>query len=272
MRYEVFVGSVGSVYTGDDQEEAERTFEDYVEQSKSGYGRAGGEDVTLFKDGDPFREHSGTHRMSKRKRLTSRTLNGRKEGGYWSARDYEGELAPEQVDSVAIAESTFGWAIAEQYADVLKRGQEGEDLVEVFEDQNFNAIGYVEEFARNRADRDSAADLFLDFLEDFKEKEAELKEQEPQTTAKRKSKHECKRVHPGSSHEEWLSHKKKTSSIKIRRPQYVPVEMSHIWLGAARKLASRKRLSSKGLIDYSAVNREYRVLLSDYQRLATVEN
>lgn len=55
--YEVIVGNIGTVYKGVDEDKARETFEEYVEQSKSGTGRAGGEDVTLMEDDVPEDEY-----------------------------------------------------------------------------------------------------------------------------------------------------------------------------------------------------------------------
>ena len=60
MRYEVIVGNIGTVYDGNDLAEANRKFDTYVEQSKSGRGRAGGEDVTIMTNGEPTREFEGS--------------------------------------------------------------------------------------------------------------------------------------------------------------------------------------------------------------------
>jgi hypothetical protein len=57
--WEVIVGNIGTVYSGGSALEAKRKFTTYVKQSKSGVGRAGGEDVTLMRDGEPVREHYG---------------------------------------------------------------------------------------------------------------------------------------------------------------------------------------------------------------------
>lgn len=58
--YEVVVGGVGQVYNGRDLTEAERMYDHYanLSQTKAG-GRAYGEDVTLFRDGEPFLEYEG---------------------------------------------------------------------------------------------------------------------------------------------------------------------------------------------------------------------
>jgi hypothetical protein len=56
-RYEVIVGNVGSVYSGNSLKEALQTYKTYREQSESGLGRAGNEPVTLMVDGEPWREH-----------------------------------------------------------------------------------------------------------------------------------------------------------------------------------------------------------------------
>jgi hypothetical protein len=50
--YQVIVGNIGTVYSGDDLEEAERVYEVYVKQSQSGVGRAGRENVLLLRDND----------------------------------------------------------------------------------------------------------------------------------------------------------------------------------------------------------------------------
>ena len=58
--YEVIVGNVGSVYSGKDKAEAERVYAEYVEQSNSLLGRAGGEEVTMMVDGELEKEHVPT--------------------------------------------------------------------------------------------------------------------------------------------------------------------------------------------------------------------
>lgn len=49
--YEVVVGNIGTVYLGKNQDEADQAYNEYATQSATGYGRAGGEEVTLFKNG-----------------------------------------------------------------------------------------------------------------------------------------------------------------------------------------------------------------------------
>jgi hypothetical protein len=51
MRYEVVVGNIGTVYSGSNERQAQKDYVEYVEQSKTNYGRAAGESVTFFKDG-----------------------------------------------------------------------------------------------------------------------------------------------------------------------------------------------------------------------------
>lgn len=59
-RYQVICGNIGTVYDGNDMIEANRTYGEYKRQSESGYGRAGGESVTLM-DGEEIKyEHIGT--------------------------------------------------------------------------------------------------------------------------------------------------------------------------------------------------------------------
>ena len=57
--YSVTVGNIGMVWEGDDLDEATETYNEYVEQSQSGTGRAGNEEVTLWRheDGEPIEEH-----------------------------------------------------------------------------------------------------------------------------------------------------------------------------------------------------------------------
>lgn len=57
--YEVIVGNIGCVYHGDSLRMARRCFSEYMRKSKAGYGRAGGESVTLMRDGEPIKEHIG---------------------------------------------------------------------------------------------------------------------------------------------------------------------------------------------------------------------
>jgi len=58
-RYEVIVGNIGSVHSGRDLKKALRVFNEYAEQSQGNYGRAAGEDVTLMRDGEPYKEYYG---------------------------------------------------------------------------------------------------------------------------------------------------------------------------------------------------------------------
>lgn len=51
-KYLVIVGNIGQVYDGNDGDEAQETYNEYAEQSQEGYGRAAGEQVTLFIDGE----------------------------------------------------------------------------------------------------------------------------------------------------------------------------------------------------------------------------
>ncbi len=55
--YTVLVGNVGTVHRGNDRPTAEAIYNQYVELSVSGLGRAAFEDVTLLRDGEPMLEH-----------------------------------------------------------------------------------------------------------------------------------------------------------------------------------------------------------------------
>lgn len=58
--YRVLVGNIGNVCTTQNHNEAKATYNEYVTQSKTGYGRAAYENVTLFRDAEIIREHTGT--------------------------------------------------------------------------------------------------------------------------------------------------------------------------------------------------------------------
>lgn len=57
--YTVHVGNVGQVHSGTDPIEARKHYDEYVAISRRGIGRAGGEQVTLFEDGEPIDEEEG---------------------------------------------------------------------------------------------------------------------------------------------------------------------------------------------------------------------
>lgn len=61
--YAVVVGNLGTVYAGEDETVAKGAFNEYVKNSKNGYGRAADEDVTLFVNGEIEDEFEG--RISK---------------------------------------------------------------------------------------------------------------------------------------------------------------------------------------------------------------
>lgn len=58
-RYQVIVGNIGTVFDGDNPVDANKSYGEYKRLSESGYGRAGGEDVYLMKDGELKYEHTG---------------------------------------------------------------------------------------------------------------------------------------------------------------------------------------------------------------------
>jgi len=60
-KYVVNVGNIGNI-TCETMAEAEKTYKEYVSQSKSGKGRASGEDVILMVDGEPMKEYFGTNK------------------------------------------------------------------------------------------------------------------------------------------------------------------------------------------------------------------
>jgi len=60
--YQVIVGNIGTVHEGTNKIHALKIHSEYVKNSKANYGRASGEDVTTFQDGEPIKEYFGTHR------------------------------------------------------------------------------------------------------------------------------------------------------------------------------------------------------------------
>jgi hypothetical protein len=58
--FEVIVGNIGSVYSGNNYMKARAKFATYVKQSKSNLGRAGREPVTLMHNGEIKSEYAGT--------------------------------------------------------------------------------------------------------------------------------------------------------------------------------------------------------------------
>ncbi|MCA3186958.1 MAG: hypothetical protein INH13_25735 [Cupriavidus sp.] len=59
--YQVIVGNIGTVYNGGNGFEARKAFNQYISASKSPHGRASGEDVTLFKNGEIEKEFFGAN-------------------------------------------------------------------------------------------------------------------------------------------------------------------------------------------------------------------
>ena len=63
-QYTVTVGNIGIVYDGTNEAVALREYYEYVELSKSGYGRAGDEDVVLIDDAEVREEHIAANFMA----------------------------------------------------------------------------------------------------------------------------------------------------------------------------------------------------------------
>ncbi len=57
--YSIIVGNIGYVYRGTNLIEANTAWDEYKRQSQTGYGRAGGEDVSMWRDGEIMREIHG---------------------------------------------------------------------------------------------------------------------------------------------------------------------------------------------------------------------
>lgn len=59
-KFEVIVGNIGTVYSGNNYMQAQTKYSAYVKQSREEYGRAAGETVTLFHNGEIRSEYQGT--------------------------------------------------------------------------------------------------------------------------------------------------------------------------------------------------------------------
>jgi hypothetical protein len=70
-RYMVYVGNIGRVHNGIDKHEAIAEYEDYVRESKSKTGRASGEEVTLFENGEILAGYKPTSTSIKRNGMTA---------------------------------------------------------------------------------------------------------------------------------------------------------------------------------------------------------
>ena len=88
-QYMLVVGNIGTVYTGQNGFEANTLFQSYVGASHAKHGRASGEDVTLFKDGEPHREYIG--RYSREEEAREELERGLIEGAAWN--DTSAELS-----------------------------------------------------------------------------------------------------------------------------------------------------------------------------------
>jgi hypothetical protein len=51
--YAVTVGNIGTVYSGNRLKDALQAFREYKSQSRENYGRAAGEEVVLWENGEP---------------------------------------------------------------------------------------------------------------------------------------------------------------------------------------------------------------------------
>lgn len=67
-QYQVVVGNIGTVYDGPNVIEARMAYSSYVKQSTENYGRAAGESVTMFLNGEVRREHDGAGEDEERPR------------------------------------------------------------------------------------------------------------------------------------------------------------------------------------------------------------
>ena len=57
MEHQIIVGNIGTVYDGDSETEAQKNYNEYVDQSKNNYGSAAGEEVTWIEDNEIREEY-----------------------------------------------------------------------------------------------------------------------------------------------------------------------------------------------------------------------
>lgn len=62
--YDVVVSNLGTVHSGEHHLEAFKTYRAYVKDSQATFGRASGEDVTLYENGEPVQEYVGRYSRS----------------------------------------------------------------------------------------------------------------------------------------------------------------------------------------------------------------
>ena len=63
-KHTVVVGNIGNVVIDGRWKDADEAYREYRRQSKEGYGRAAGEDVVWFKDGEIYMEFVGDNTRS----------------------------------------------------------------------------------------------------------------------------------------------------------------------------------------------------------------
>jgi hypothetical protein len=59
--FEITVGNVGNVWSGNNYMQACAAFQRWANDSKTGLGRSGGESVVLWRNREPWREYSGSN-------------------------------------------------------------------------------------------------------------------------------------------------------------------------------------------------------------------
>lgn len=58
-KYQIIVGNIGTVYSGENEKESLKIFREYVSQSLHGFAYAGNEDVVILCDGEILKEFYG---------------------------------------------------------------------------------------------------------------------------------------------------------------------------------------------------------------------
>jgi hypothetical protein len=154
-RWEVVVGNVGTVFDGTRESAARQTYKDYVIKSKSNNGRAGGEDVTLMKNGEPVAEHFGTNQNEEARRRPMARAQPRLdaftrqyiETALWSSTDNADDSGGDPLDENYGADDIAPETMAKMVADCDTFQSENAEALEIFGDDS--KAGHYFWLARN---------------------------------------------------------------------------------------------------------------------------
>ena len=93
--HQILVGNIGIACDTASAKEARSAFNEYVSQSKTSYGRAGGENVTWLKNGEIFKEYSRPIKLPLIKDITALFVSLKKRiGDEYRASDDSDDTTP----------------------------------------------------------------------------------------------------------------------------------------------------------------------------------